>query len=189
MPRNYFLEGQIFYTVYSIASRTSFEVIEGILKEIGRVKYESGEIKVKGMKAEKFKDLSEDEKVEVIRTVPVVIVGNKADLEEKREVTKIEGLKMARKYKADFKEVSAKSKEQVDNILTEALRMWLSGEYQVEAKMEGIEWSKDNHKYMLEEEKKRVETVVLSLRRICNKPHLKIPKPIQEIILSLYFKD
>ena len=176
--------------IYSIVSKSTLQELEELLKEIGRVKYENGEIKVKGMKAKKFEDLSEDEKVEVIQRVPIVIFGNKVDLEEKREVKKIEGLKMARKYKAWFREVSAKNNDQIQTCFTEALRMWLSREYQVEAKMEGIEWSKDNHKYMLEEEKKRVETVVLSLWRICNKkPHLKIPKPIQEIILSLYFTD
>lgn len=43
------------------------------------------------------------------RHIPKVVVGNKCDLEEKREVTREEGQRMADNYGATFFEISAKT--------------------------------------------------------------------------------
>ncbi|KAK7879111.1 hypothetical protein WMY93_034108, partial [Mugilogobius chulae] len=54
--------------------------------------------------------------------VPVVLVGNKVDLEEEREVSLSEGQALAEDWGCPFMETSAKSKTMVDELFSEIVR-------------------------------------------------------------------
>ncbi|KAL7712833.1 ras-related protein Rap-1b [Entamoeba marina] len=81
----YYRQGEGFIIVYSITSHNSFEEVSQIQEQIYRVK-----------------DISEG------GYVPIIIVGNKIDLEGDRQVTTEEGEQLADDYGVDFIECSAK---------------------------------------------------------------------------------
>ena len=54
--------------------------------------------------------------------MPVVLVGNKVDLEDEREVSCDEGQALAEDWGCPFMEASAKSKTMVDQLFTEIVR-------------------------------------------------------------------
>jgi len=58
--------------------------------------------------------------------VPMVIVGNKIDLEQKREVTREEGEDFARSLKAIFLETSAQSGQNVQQCFQQMTKIILS---------------------------------------------------------------
>lgn len=74
--------------VYSIASRSSFEMISIIRDKI---------LNATGADS-----------------LPMVVVGNKTDLEPQRQVSAEEGLKLAESFSAAFIETSAKNSQNVD---------------------------------------------------------------------------
>ena len=80
--------GNGFLVVYSITDMQSFEEIEELVDEISRIK----------------------ENLEI----PLVIVGNKVDLLEERQVSFQKGKSLAEKYEVPFYETSAK--EEINNI-------------------------------------------------------------------------
>ncbi len=88
MRDQYMRTGQGFLCVYSITSRTSFEEISSFREQILRVK--------------------EEEKV------PMVLVGNKCDLEDSRVVATSEGADLAKSFGCPFLESSAKSRVNVE---------------------------------------------------------------------------
>jgi GTPase KRas protein len=88
MREQYMRTGQGFLLVYSVTSRMSFEEISSFHQQILRVK-------------------DEDE-------FPMVVVGNKCDLEGERQVSYEEGLELARKFNCDFIETSAKQRINVE---------------------------------------------------------------------------
>ena len=113
MREQYMRTGEGFLLVYSIASRQSFEEIVTFQQQILRVK---------------DKDY-----------FPIIIVGNKCDLEGEREVTKqgngsmrppyrdtadscIEGEALAQGMSCKFIETSAKTRTNVDNAFYEIVR-------------------------------------------------------------------
>ncbi|XP_071396824.1 ras-related protein Rap-2a-like isoform X3 [Centroberyx affinis] len=59
---------------------------------------------------------------EQYQQVPVVLVGNKVDLEGEREVSPSEGQALAEDWGCPFMETSAKSKTMVDELFTEIVR-------------------------------------------------------------------
>jgi GTPase SAR1 family protein len=73
--------------VYDITSKSSFEELDVFIELIDKV-FEDG--------------------------VPMVLVGNKCDLEEEREVEKQEGEERAKELRCDFMEVSAKEGLNID---------------------------------------------------------------------------
>ena len=75
--------------VYDITQKTSFDKIESLLK--------------------KLRDNSN-------KNVNVILVGNKRDLEDNREVLKEDGEELAKKLKIKFMEVSAKTGENLDKL-------------------------------------------------------------------------
>eukprot|EP01117_Protostelium_nocturnum_P012174 TRINITY_DN446_c0_g1_i1.p1 TRINITY_DN446_c0_g1~~TRINITY_DN446_c0_g1_i1.p1 ORF type:complete len:188 (+),score=73.48 TRINITY_DN446_c0_g1_i1:143-706(+) len=79
----YMRTGRGFILVYSITCRSSFEEVKKLHEEILRAKDKS--------------------------KVPLVVIGNKCDLEELREVTTLEGKQLAESFGAQFLETSAKS--------------------------------------------------------------------------------
>uniref|UniRef100_A0A452HM70 RAP2A, member of RAS oncogene family n=1 Tax=Gopherus agassizii TaxID=38772 RepID=A0A452HM70_9SAUR len=54
--------------------------------------------------------------------VPVILVGNKVDLESEREVSSNEGRALAEEWGCPFMETSAKSKTMVDELFAEIVR-------------------------------------------------------------------
>jgi len=88
MREQYMRTGEGFLCVYSIVSRNSFEEISTFYQQILRVK---------------DKDY-----------FPVIIIGNKCDLEHERAVAIQEGFELAKQFGCKFMETSAKHKINVD---------------------------------------------------------------------------
>eukprot|EP00013_Stygamoeba_regulata_P026562 CAMPEP_0177645674 /NCGR_PEP_ID=MMETSP0447-20121125/9372_1 /TAXON_ID=0 /ORGANISM="Stygamoeba regulata, Strain BSH-02190019" /LENGTH=186 /DNA_ID=CAMNT_0019148167 /DNA_START=369 /DNA_END=929 /DNA_ORIENTATION=- len=85
-----------FVIVYSITSHPSFEQVEKFRQQVLRVK-----------------DLP---------SLPIVIVGNKKDLESSREVTTEEGMALAKQYSTIFHEASAKTRHNVEDVFFDIVR-------------------------------------------------------------------
>ncbi|KAJ6243286.1 ras-like protein [Anaeramoeba flamelloides] len=100
MYPNYIKSSQGFILVYSICKRSTFDAV---------LKYR-----------EKILDLKEPEDFRIM------LVGNKKDLESERKVSYEEGLNSAESLGARFFETSAFTKENVDQIFQEGLRMILT---------------------------------------------------------------
>ncbi|KAI9795652.1 MAG: Ras GTPase [Piccolia ochrophora] len=96
MREQYMRTGEGFLLVYSITSRQSFEEIMTFQQQILRVK---------------DKDY-----------FPIIVVGNKCDLESERQVAKQEGESLARSFGCKFIETSAKSRINVDNSFYDIVR-------------------------------------------------------------------
>ncbi|KAI9721939.1 MAG: hypothetical protein M1812_001897 [Candelaria pacifica] len=96
MREQYMRTGEGFLLVYSITSRQSFDEIMTFQQQILRVK---------------DKDY-----------FPIIVVGNKCDLEGERQVSKQEGEAVARGFGCKFIETSAKSRINVDNAFFNIVR-------------------------------------------------------------------
>ncbi|KAL3420016.1 Ras-like protein [Phlyctema vagabunda] len=96
MREQYMRTGEGFLLVYSITSRQSFEEIMTFQQQILRVK---------------DKDY-----------FPIIVVGNKCDLEGERQVSKQEGEALAKQFGCKFIETSAKSRTNVDNAFYDLVR-------------------------------------------------------------------
>eukprot|EP01121_Diplochlamys_sp_Union-15-3_P006480 TRINITY_DN16976_c0_g1_i1.p1 TRINITY_DN16976_c0_g1~~TRINITY_DN16976_c0_g1_i1.p1 ORF type:complete len:195 (-),score=36.62 TRINITY_DN16976_c0_g1_i1:46-630(-) len=100
LREQYLREGEGFLIVYSIVSKESYEELQNqIIPQICRVR-DSDEIK----------------------DVPIVVIGNKKDLDSKRQVTTEEGQEWARTIGACFFEASAKTRENVETGFFELVR-------------------------------------------------------------------
>ncbi|KAL6080181.1 Ras- protein Rap-1A [Balamuthia mandrillaris] len=95
---SYMKDGNGFVLIYSITSPSSFEHVENIRKDILRIK-------------------------EGTPDIPIMLVGNKVDLEDIREVTTEQGKALADKHGMGFMEASAKNKVNVNEIFYELVRM------------------------------------------------------------------
>ncbi|KAI0307559.1 ras protein [Multifurca ochricompacta] len=88
-------EGQGFILVYSIASRATFERLDVFRQSMLRVK----------------------------RQKPIfMLVGNKADKQLEREVTREEGVQLAKEFGCEFLETSAKTAQNVERLFTSLVR-------------------------------------------------------------------
>ncbi|KAI5306342.1 Ras GTPase [Ascosphaera pollenicola] len=96
MREQYMRTGEGFLLVYSITSRQSFEEIMTFQQQILRVK---------------DKDY-----------FPMIVVGNKCDLEGERVVSQQEGEALAREFGCKFIETSAKSRINVENAFYDIVR-------------------------------------------------------------------
>jgi len=96
MRDQYMRTGQGFILVYAITSRSSFDEIQQFREQIKRVK-------------DKDK-------------VPMVLVGNKCDLETERQVTTAEGSELAKSFGSPFYESSAKTRINVEESFFELVR-------------------------------------------------------------------
>ena len=89
MRTSYMRQGKGFIIVYAIDDRASFEEVEVFHRDLTRVKGANN--------------------------VPVVICGNKCDLEDKRVVSKAEGEELASRLNATFFETSALANINIEN--------------------------------------------------------------------------
>ena len=87
--------GHGFVVMYSIIAQSTFNDIPDIVEQIFRIR-----------------DTDQ---------VPMIIVGNKTDLEDQRVITKEQGQQIANKYNCPFVETSAKMKTNVDFVFSELL--------------------------------------------------------------------
>lgn len=92
----YIKNGQGFVVVYSMTSRHSYQDVRNLKDQIMRVKG--------------------------CERVPLVLVGNKCDLDSMREVHASEGVGLARLWDCPFLETSAKSRQNVNEMFTEIVR-------------------------------------------------------------------
>ena len=96
MRDQYIRTGQGFLIVYSIAGRSSFEAVESFRDQILRVKDED--------------------------SYPMIILGNKCDLENEREVQTSEGRDLGKALNCPFLETSAKARINVEEAFYEVVR-------------------------------------------------------------------
>ncbi|KAI2607124.1 ras-domain-containing protein [Hypoxylon fragiforme] len=99
MREQYMRTGEGFLLVYSITSDQSFEEIRTFQQQILRVK---------------DKDPTD--------YFPMVVVGNKCDLENEREVPRQDGEALAKQFGCPFVETSAKSRTNVDKAFFDLVR-------------------------------------------------------------------
>lgn len=98
----YMKTGQGFLLVFSITSASSMEEMASLRDEIIRIK--------------------DDE------NVPIVIVGNKADLEENRAVARAKGFAISQRWQAPYYEASARTRTNVDEVFIDLCRQMLRKE-------------------------------------------------------------
>ncbi|KAI0118352.1 ras family-domain-containing protein [Nemania sp. FL0031] len=98
----YMKTGQGFLLVFSITSASSLNEIAGLRDEIIRIK--------------------DDE------NIPIVICGNKADLEEHRAVPRGRGFEVSQRWGAPYYETSARNKTNVDEVFIDLCRQMLRRE-------------------------------------------------------------
>ncbi|KAI0261518.1 ras protein [Gloeopeniophorella convolvens] len=96
MHTHWFRSGEAFLLVYSVTDRSSFDAATAFHQEIVRAKDSD--------------------------TVPLVLAGNKCDLEYERQVTMNEGRTRAREYGCRFFETSAKQRINVQEAFFELVR-------------------------------------------------------------------
>eukprot|EP00053_Salpingoeca_punica_P023581 m.10813 g.10813 ORF g.10813 m.10813 type:complete len:194 (-) comp5315_c1_seq1:146-727(-) len=97
MREQYMRTGEGFLLVYSIIERGSFEEIQGFYQQILRVKDRD--------------------------TFPMILIGNKADLEGERQVSNQEGKDTAKTLNLAYVETSAKQRVNVDLAFHELVRI------------------------------------------------------------------
>jgi len=93
----YIRDADGFLVVYSITDRKSFDNAQNIYKKILRVKDSHRE--------------------------PIILIGNKADLEDQREIATFEGQKLAQQLDCPYFETSAKTKVNVEEAYHALLRL------------------------------------------------------------------
>ncbi|KAH9392867.1 hypothetical protein TYRP_005957 [Tyrophagus putrescentiae] len=94
---NYFRSGEGFLCVFSITEHESFSAVNEFHEQILRVKNDD--------------------------SVPFILVGNKADLEEsQRKVSQEEALQLARMWNVPYVETSAKTKVNVSEVFLDLMR-------------------------------------------------------------------
>ncbi|NXG45854.1 DIRA2 protein, partial [Psilopogon haemacephalus] len=98
MQRLSISKGHAFILVYSITSRQSLEELKPIYEQICQIKGD-------------------------VENIPIMLVGNKNDESQNREVDSSEGEAMAKKWKCAFMETSAKLNHNVKELFQELLNL------------------------------------------------------------------
>ena len=96
LAANYIKKAKGILLVYDITDKRSFESLGNWMNDI--------------------------EEEEVADKVPIILVGNKSDLEEERVISKQEGEKVAKQYNLKFYETSCKNGDNVENCFLDLAR-------------------------------------------------------------------
>ena len=97
LTKNFYRKADGIIIVYDITNKESFERIQDWVKSV----YDN---------------------TDTYKEIQMIIVGNKIDLEERREVSKEEGLKIGKYFEIDFFEASAKNAEGVKNFMIKIIK-------------------------------------------------------------------
>ena len=97
LTKNFYRKADGIIIVYDITNKNSFDRVQDWIKSV----YEN---------SDSYKE------------VQMIIVGNKIDLEEEREVSKDEGEKIGKYFEIDFYEASAKNSEGVRNFMVKIIK-------------------------------------------------------------------
>ena len=92
LTKNFYRKADGIIIVYDITNRESFEKVQHWIKSV----YDNSD---------------------TYKEIQMILVGNKIDLEENREVTKEEGIKLGKYFEIDFFEASAKNEEGVRDFM------------------------------------------------------------------------
>ncbi|KAJ1335771.1 Ras-related protein Rap-1B [Microdochium nivale] len=95
----YMKTGQGFLLVFSISQKSSLTELMSLRDEIIRIKDDD--------------------------TIPIVLVGNKADLEDQRAVPRTKGFSISQRWGAPYYEASARTKTNVDEVFVDLCRQML----------------------------------------------------------------
>lgn len=124
---NYFRSGDGFLCVFSIAEQDSIQAASELREQILRVKNDDH--------------------------IPFLLVGNKADLIEKREVTQEAAKQQADTWQVPYIETSAKTRQNVDSVFDELLRE--------------IKKHRDAHNSVANDKKKKTKKQRRTKKRLC----------------------
>ena len=105
---SYCSKGDGFIIVFSLVDSRSFEEVEAYIERIEKVKM--GQT-----------DATKKEQATIMEMPPIVLVGNKSDLEQ-RDLSQAIPKKLAEKYNIPFFETSAKTGHQVELVFQECVR-------------------------------------------------------------------
>jgi GTPase KRas protein len=102
-------DGEGFLVVYSVCSRDTFERVEQIVKRVRRVKEEAATMGgAYGSYPYSPQSPQSPLGVRAHGPIPIVIIGNKRDMQHLRDVQPEEGANLARRLGCEFYETSAK---------------------------------------------------------------------------------
>ena len=88
---------------------------------------------------------------------PIILLGNKSDLEDRRQVDLEEGKKLADKYKLKFMETSNKNGTTIQEAALEIVNLILEKKAREEnEKSDSIQLDKNNHKTIEDEKRKKL---------------------------------
>lgn len=112
--------------MYSITSRATFERVERIVERVLRVKDESSlppsPVDHYGRPYPQMSPYGQQSPSGSRKRIPIVIVGNKKDYYQGREVSTDEGKMLAMSLGCDFFETSAKTNSNVENCFKSVVR-------------------------------------------------------------------
>ncbi|XP_013397611.1 ras-related protein Ral-A isoform X2 [Lingula anatina] len=117
---NYFRSGEGFLCVFSITEQESFQATAEFREQILRVKSDEN--------------------------IPFLLVGNKADLEDKRQVSIEEATQRAQQWNVQYVETSAKTRANVDKVFFDLMRAIRSRKMENAKQSNGKKNKKDKKK-------------------------------------------
>lgn len=95
---NYFRSGEAFLCVFSILEQESLDATEELREQVLRVKNDD-------------------------KSIPFLLVGNKIDLDSRRQVSQEKAQERANEWTVNYYETSAKTRHNVDQVFLELMRM------------------------------------------------------------------
>ena len=131
------------------------------------------------------------------KKIAVVIVENKIDLQDERQVSVQEGKELANSLKVEFVQTSAKNRKNIDELFVSLYNKACGGKFEMvdffdANRME--EWREEHFKHFPQDFRERVNTFLLVLKRLegkkrKEKKESKFPKPVVKIVLKQLFEE
>ena len=158
-------ESSGYLAIFDVTKRESFAYVVEILEHISMV-------------------LDEE-----IKNIPVILVGNKSDLDEQRKVSKTEADELAKKEEMVYIETSAKTGENVEKALNELVKqVWYKCDRDFSANIDF--WSEKVHGHLKNEFREKIFLLLLVIKRnTTTKKELKVPKPLVRQMIQIVFES